>query len=186
MEVYVIRHAKVKIDEGVCYGQSDIALTEHYSSALESIQLRIPKDIDLVVSSPLKRCVQTASHFSTNIQTDARLMEMNFGEWEMKKWESLSEKELLFWTNNYVNHAPPKGETLQEVYQRASEFLELLRNREYSKALIVTHSGIIRCFWTYLLQIPLTHTFRIPVDYYEVFHFRLGQIPEDDFILCKR
>lgn len=185
MEVYVIRHARVKTEEGICYGQSDIALRENYSSELKRIQLRVPKNFDLIISSPLQRCIQTACHFSTNFQTDTRLMEMNFGEWEMKKWENLPEKELLFWTENYVNHAPPKGETLQDVYQRASDFLDSLRNCGHSKVLLVTHSGMIRCFWTYLLQIPLSHTFRIPVGYEEVFHFTLGQIPKDDFIQSK-
>ncbi|NJL77227.1 MAG: hypothetical protein HC892_21620 [Saprospiraceae bacterium] len=43
------------------------------------------------------------------------------------------------------------------------------------KVLIITHAGVIRCLWAYLLDIPLQNIFKIPVGYNEIFVCKLGK-----------
>lgn len=185
MEVYVIRHTKVDIPTGYCYGQTDISPLETYRDELATVKSRIPKDIDTIISSPLKRCILIATEFASDHSTDNRLLEMHFGDWEMKKWDDIPKEQLQNWMNDIVQTSAPKGENLSIVQQRVSSFLDELRTMPYQKVLIVTHAGPIRCIWNYILCTPLANTFKIPIDYGEVLHFNLGTVAQDDFILKK-
>ncbi|WP_408582966.1 histidine phosphatase family protein, partial [Myroides odoratimimus] len=93
--------------------------------------------------------------------------------------------DLQNWMDNLAQTCPPYGESLSIVQDRVASFLDDLRKAEYKKVLLVTHAGPIRCMWNYLLQTPINNTFKVPVDYNEVFHFNLGATPQDDFILQK-
>ena len=185
MEIFVIRHTKVDVPPGHCYGQTDVNLLNNYPDDITTFKDRIPNDIDTVISSPLKRCTFIADYFSQWYSTDDRLLEMNFGQWEMKKWDEIPKDDLQNWMDNLAQTCPPYGESLSIVQDRVSSFLDDLRKAEYKKVLLVTHAGPIRCMWNYLLQTPINNTFKVPVDYNEVFHFNLGTTPQDDFILQK-
>ncbi|TDS53825.1 histidine phosphatase family protein [Myroides indicus] len=186
MEVYVIRHTPVDAPKGICYGQTDLSLLDTYREDLAVVKQQIPADINCIITSPLQRCTLLAKEFNPSSATDKRLMEMNFGDWEMEFWNNINAEQLKIWMSNIENICAPNGENLTQVYSRAASFLEDLRNKNYSKVLIITHAGIIRCFWTYLLQIPLQNTFKIPIGYGEVFSFFLGKNPKDDFIVSKK
>ena len=186
MEVYVIRHTPVDVPKGICYGQTNVNLLANYRNDVALFSSKVPPQLDAVFSSPLHRCTLIAALFSSQFLTDDRLMEMNFGEWEMQQWSDIPKSELDPWMQDWVTSCPPGGENFQVVYNRVVSFLEHLRNQEYSKVLLVTHAGVFRCLWTYLLQIPLANAFKIPINYGEVFHFHLGPIPFDDFIISKK
>lgn len=186
MEIYVIRHTKLEGVAGLCYGQTDLPLSNTYLEELGSFKERIPKDIDKVISSPLKRCTYIAEQFSNEYQTDNRLMEMNFGAWEMSPWNNIPRQEIDKWTKNIVDYTPEQGESLFIVQQRLSSFLTELRKQKYQKVLLVTHAGVIRCIWNYLLNTPLENTFKIPVNYYEILGFHLLDFPDEDYIFSKK
>ena len=57
-----------------------------------------------------------------------------------------------------------------------------LRTSKSEKVLIITHSGVIRCIWAYLLEIPLKNIFKIPVGFHEHFKINLGTTPQLDSI----
>lgn len=185
MEIYVIRHTKVDVPLGHCYGQTDVNLLNDYPDEIALFKNRIPADLDAVISSPLKRCTFIADDFSQWYSTDDRLMEMNFGSWEMNRWDDIPKNELQNWMDNIALTCPPYGENLFAVQERVTSFLDELRKGTYKKVLLVTHAGPIRCMWNYLLQTPLNNTFKIPIDFGEVFHFNLGDTSHDDFIIKK-
>lgn len=85
MEIYLIRHTTPDIEKGICYGQSDIPLKDTFPSEVKNILKSIPKHFDKVYSSPLQRCTQLANYIDQNNTIDNRLMELNFGSWELKK-----------------------------------------------------------------------------------------------------
>ncbi|WP_373835828.1 histidine phosphatase family protein, partial [Bacteroides heparinolyticus] len=86
MEIILIRHTSVDVPPGVCYGQTDVPLKatfkEEASVTAENLKEYFP--FEHVYTSPLTRCVRLASFCGyPDAEHDNRLMEINFGSWEM-------------------------------------------------------------------------------------------------------
>jgi alpha-ribazole phosphatase len=184
MELAVIRHTRLDIDAGRCYGQSEIALASTFDSELASLKNRLSPPYSAVYSSPLRRCTQLARQIAGSIETDARLLEYDFGDWEMTRWDDIERAALDAWMRDFVNVSAPQGENLVTMYARVAEFMDQLRAGDHQRCLIVTHSGVIRCIWAYLLNIPLQQIFKLEVGYGDVLHCRLAANPEEDVILA--
>lgn len=175
MEIYLVRHTSVAVTKGTCYGQLDVELADSFIEEAEKVKRHLPKEFDAVFSSPSKRCVKLVEELNfIDYQTDSRLLEMNFGDWEGTKWEEINQAELNSWMEDFVTVKPKNGECLLDIYHRVSDFLNQLRSGNLDKVLIVTHGGIIRCVKAYILHIPLSQIFEIPVDFGEIVHFRLA------------
>ena len=68
------------------------------------------------------------------------------------------------WKVNYVNLAPPNGETYRELYTRSSSLLEEILSLKENNFALVTHGGIIRALISHLLKIPLENAFHLSID----------------------
>ncbi|GEM53749.1 phosphoglycerate mutase [Empedobacter brevis NBRC 14943 = ATCC 43319] len=185
MQVFVIRHTKVNISSSVCYGQTDVDLAETFWEEAKELHKKVNHEFDAVYSSPLNRCQELAKTFTKEIIFDERLKEFNFGDWEMKFWNKIPSEQIRPWYADFVQTQTPNGESMEEMFLRVSDFMNELRTKEHDRILIVTHGGVIRLIWCYLLQIPLQNTFKIPVNYGEIFQFKLGENKVEDFILRK-
>lgn len=186
MEVFIVRHTSVAIEKGICYGQSDVALADTFRQEIEQLKKQLPTDFDKVYSSPLQRCKTLAEQFSSSIIFDDRLKEMHFGNWEFKAWNDIPKEEIQPWYDDFVSTETPNGDSFENLYFRCSSFLDELRKQNYDKILIVTHGGIIRSTWSYLLEIPLHNAFKIPVGFGEILHFNLGKNEKEDFLVKKK
>jgi len=185
MEIYVVRHTKVAIDKGICYGQTDVPLAESFQEELALLKNQLPNDFDQVFSSPLSRCKDLGETFSNKIIFDDRLKEMNFGDWEMQAWNDIPTEEIQPWYDDFVSTETPNGDNFESLFLRCTSFLDELRTKEYNKVLIVTHGGIIRSSWSYLLEIPLKNTFKLPLRFGEILHFHLAKNSAEDYIINK-
>jgi alpha-ribazole phosphatase len=183
MEVYIIRHTSVATGTQFCYGQSDVQLADSFATEVAKFQQDLPTDFDAIYCSTLNRCKQlaTALEFS-NITYEPNLQEMNFGDWEGKEWTKIDATQLDVWMQDFVNVKTPNGENLQELFNRIQIFFDALRLQNHKKVLIVTHAGVIRCVWAYLLQIPLQNVFKIPVKHNEIFVCNINQNKDYDSI----
>lgn len=120
--------------------------------------------IKAVITSPSRRCMRTAEALGLSYEPDKRLLELNFGEWELRSWEEIYNDSLSkSWFDNYLDVSPPGGETLRDLHLRVGDFLSDLQNREESKVCIIGHAGSIRSIIAHLRGIPLTHFFSISV-----------------------
>lgn len=174
MEVYIIRHTPVLAGKNICYGQSDLSVAETFIQDVQQFKSKLPDNFDRVYCSPLQRCVNLANALKfDNVLFDNALMEMNFGDWENKNWDDLDQGELNSWMADFVNIKTPNGESLVELYERVKLFLDNLRLQPCKKVLLISHAGVIRCIWAYLLEIPLQNIFKLPVNYMETFVFNL-------------
>lgn len=183
MEIHVIRHTSVAVGKNICYGQSDVPLADTFSEEVESYRRKLPDDFQAIYCSPLKRCQDLAKALSfEDIITEKLLLEFNFGKWEGKEWSEIDQTALNTWMADFVNIAPPHGESFSQMYQRIQQFLDTLRTQAKDKVLLIAHSGVIRCIWAYLLEVPLKHVFRIPVGFGEHFVFKLSDNKERDYI----
>ncbi len=167
MEIHLIRHIEPRFDKGICYGQLDVPLPNNYKEIHTKIIKGLINDYDAVFSSPLNRCKLLAEQISGNVIVDDRLKELNFGDWEGVKWGEINRNELNHWMKNYVEVAPPNGESLRDIVSRLSGFISDLKG--YSKILIVTHAGIIRSAMNLLNKIPLDKVMMEKVGYGQLF-----------------
>jgi alpha-ribazole phosphatase len=83
---------------------------------------------------------------------------------------------------DFVNIKVPNGENLIQLFDRVKVFADSLRMEEHNKVLLITHAGVIRCLWAYLLAIPLQNIFKIPIAHSEIFIFNLTQNQNTDSI----
>ncbi|MFL9831639.1 alpha-ribazole phosphatase [Flavobacterium sp. ST-87] len=165
MEIYLVRHTETVCEKGVCYGQSDVDLKTPFELQFEGIKLKIPADA-IVYSSPLLRCTQLAKYLSDTVITDSRLMEMHFGDWELKNWNAIPKADYSPWMNDFVNVAVPNGESFVVLHQRVSDFLtSIVAKKESEKIVLVTHAGVIRSILCKLTNLPLKDAFTNKVDF---------------------
>jgi len=184
MEIHVIRHTQVAVGKDTCYGQTDVPLADSFSKEVQQFKKQLPSDFDAVYCSPLERCKDLAKALRlNNTLFENALMEMHFGNWENKKWNDINQDELDAWMADFVHVSTPNGENLLQLFERAERFLNALRTRSHKKVLIITHAGIIRCFWASLLDIPLQNVFKIPIGHNEIFVFSLSASQNTDKIL---
>ena len=171
MDLYLVRHTTPRIEKGICYGQSDIEVVqEFFEKEKNAIVSRLPSAIDLLVHSPLKRCHQL-SHGITKIipakkiREDERLMEMNFGNWELKNWNEIDAGELDVWMKDFENAVVPGGESFQELNARVMQLLNELLIAGHQTVVIVSHSAPLRSIIANALEMPIKNIFRLPMDY---------------------
>lgn len=179
MKVHFLRHTTPDIDAGICYGQSDIGLSKSFLYERLSIKERLGNtSFDCIISSPLKRCMDLAQFLcpeKIEITTDQRLMEMNFGSWEMMNWHEISNSnEAQNWYNDYVNVKCPGGESFRDLLNRVKDFLVMLQNQNrLNHPLIVTHAGVIRSVSCILDNTELKESFDLNISYGELKTFEL-------------
>lgn len=171
MEVHLIRHIEPAFEKGICYGQLDVSIPSNYKEQHEHIITQLPKNYDAVFSSPLTRCKLLAEQISTNVIFDDRLKEVNFGDWEGKKWDNINQTELNNWMENYIIVAPPNGESLQTLVNRFSDFITELKKQNLKKVILLTHAGIIRSAMYLFNNVPLDKIMMEKVDFGEIVKF---------------
>jgi alpha-ribazole phosphatase len=172
MEIYLVRHTETICEKGVCYGQSDVGLAEPFESVFENIVSQLPPEA-IIFSSPLKRCVILAEYIQDNIKTisfekEDRLMEMNFGDWEMKNWNEIPPGQLNPWMEDFVNICISNGESFVELHKRVGEFLSQISKETTKPIIIVAHAGVIRSILCHHTSLPLKDAFNNKVDFGQV------------------
>ena len=166
MEIVLIRHTSVVVDDNICYGQSELELTDDFYKEAQRVKGHLPDHKDLAfMSSPSTRCVKLANYLSQGqVETDIRLLEFNFGLWELKNWDDIPTNELNNWMNDYNYTRCPEGESYEEFFQRCQHFFEELITKNRSIVVIVTHGGVIRALISHVLKIPLENSFSLQID----------------------
>lgn len=167
MNIYFIRHTAVYNPNKLCYGQSEIPLEENFTVDFDWIKdhLSIEENTSFF-SSPFRRCSKLASYLSDDtFKIEERISELNFGNWEMKPWVQIDEKELNPWMEDFVNYAPTQGESFNDLYNRSVAFFEDLTHSTSNDAVVVCHAGVIRAILAYILDFPLENAFNIQIDY---------------------
>lgn len=172
MHLYLVRHTQPQVAAGICYGQTDLAVADNFPLEVAKVQQKLAHLTSAhLYSSPLQRCADLAKQFTHlgNLQHDARIMELNFGDWEMQKWDDIPNGVIEAWAEDHVLQAPPNGESFQALSQRCVEFLrEVSANTQHENIVIFTHAGAIRALLAHVLGLPLHHAFRLHIDYASV------------------
>lgn len=151
MKLWLVRHAQPLIESGVCYGRLDVAADAVATSeCARKLAAQLPAGTR-VIASPLQRCEQLA-HALLGLrpdligETDARLAEMDFGQWEGRAWQAIDPAELQAWTGDFARYAAGRhGESVTAFMARvAAAFDALQAQQDQSDTLWITHAGTIR------------------------------------------
>lgn len=186
MNLHLIRHTSLNIPSGVCYGQSDVDVSENFANEIAALKAKLAHvQFDSVYSSPLMRCNKLAQALNlAEIRLDERLKELHFGDWEMLAWESIPRDVFDVWAHDYAHLSPPNGESFSQLQVRTVAFLEEITDRFKGKNIaVVTHGGVIRALLAEVLNMPLKGLFRIVIDHASVTQISFdGDVPRIHYV----
>lgn len=146
MTLFVVRHGRTKANaSGLLLGRTDPELDSHGVLQAQAIADALSGATEpIVVSSPLQRCTQTATAVSASYLEDERLIELDYGEFDLQPMKDIPKPVWAEWRSN-ADFRPPGGETLNELQTRVNraldEFSELASERD---VVVVTHVSPIK------------------------------------------
>ena len=156
--IYIIRHGQTELNNAAALqGRSDHPLNENGVAQAETAgawfrarRIRFAR----VWSSPLRRAVQTArlaAWDGTPVETDERLIEMDYGPYEGMSLAKPAPEVLVFFSDFVHNPAPAGMEPLADVVARLGAFLEELKDcAGDGNILISTHAIAMKGALEYL------------------------------------
>jgi alpha-ribazole phosphatase len=172
-EVTVMRHTRVEGGEGVCYGRTEMKVAASFEEEARAVQAQVGEGWEVVFTSPAERCRRLAETLGARrVIVDTRLAELDFGRWEGRRWAELAGPELDGWMADFVNVAPPGGESFRQLAERVAAFREERGAWAETRVAVVTHAGVIRAWSCAVGGVPLTEAFKLAVDFGGV--FRMG------------
>ena len=129
----------------LCQGQVDSHLTpKGKKQALSTAEHLKDLNIDVIYSSPLQRAAMTAEIIKgkreLKIRFDDRLKEINLGQWEgleIDKIKVIDPVGFEQWEQTPHIYSVAGGETLQQVYDRASQALKDILDQNQGKTILV-------------------------------------------------
>ncbi|MEM8533989.1 MAG: histidine phosphatase family protein [Chloroflexota bacterium] len=168
VRLFLVRHGEAIANIEMRYlGLRDDPLTERgVWEAQQLAQALAVLPITAVYSSPLQRTANTAQHIAEahglSVQPEPRLREAAFGTWEgLTRNEVLSrsaaDAEALARWEADPSCAPPNGESLVSVQERAISFVEtLLEPYDGQSIVVVSHVSPIKTLLCAAMRAPLT------------------------------
>ena len=172
LRLWLIRHFPPAVPPGVCYGQTDLPLLTplfEQSGALDRLCEQLPANMASlpVFSSPLQRCAELAAQLHPAPIIDARLQELDFGDWELQTWDAIGPTALDDWAADIAGFRPPQGETGYELQQRVLAWLHDIAIND-AEMVVVTHAGVMRALQAYHQQLQAHQWLSLRYDYGQV------------------
>lgn len=142
---------------------TDISLDKTGHHQAQILARRVSQEgLDLVLCSPLKRALETARPAAEACgmepETDERLRELDFGEWEGKTLSEIRQEdpEMARLFEESAENGFPGGEPLQEGAERVLEvYTDLYRSYAGQTVLVVAHNTLLRLSLCRMLGIEL-------------------------------
>ncbi len=173
MEIYIVRHGQTiwNADKRL-QGRSDIELNENGRELAGEIGRNLEDThFDRIYSSPLIRAYETAclirGHRNIPIIRDDRLKELCFGIYEGRNFSKLLEDESdpfhYFFKAPEKYVTPEKGETLEQVCERAKDFMrdvieplvvqdDSSKGSKIERIMIVAHGALNKAIMCHVKQ----------------------------------
>jgi broad specificity phosphatase PhoE len=167
-----IRHGETDHTGSVLSGRlSDVHLNQRGREQAADLPRRLGQwPPDLICSSPLERCLETAEPLAREYGLDTRilpdLLELNYGNWTGQEPAALDGDEYWQYYNRHRSTARiDGGELLVEAQVRMLRALETMsREMPGARIAVIGHSDPIKAVLGYLLGLPLDFINRLRVD----------------------
>jgi broad specificity phosphatase PhoE len=160
MSLFICRHGRTEANaSGLLLGRADPELDPVGRAQAAAIADFVPKPIR-VVSSPLARCRQTAEAFGLPVTTDDRLVELDYGEFDLRPLKEVPAETWAAWRSD-SDFRPPGGETLNELAGRVNAALsDLVAEAKEGDVVVVSHVSPIKAAVAWALQCPIDISWR--------------------------
>jgi len=172
-KLMLIRHGDTDWNaEEIFRGHADVALNESGIKQAELLATYLEDvPLEVVYSSPLKRALKTAEIITVSHHIDVitapELVDFDYGEWQGLSHDTVKEDyKALYdeWLNNPHLVKVPKGESLDDVRERALSLVDrILTNHEGTVAL-VSHRVVGKVLICALLGLDNSHFWNIRLD----------------------
>ena len=152
-ELWCWRHPPARGAAGRCIGRTDLAVDPRKAKRLaHRIRAAARRQVlpHEVWVSPLRRAHAVGrwlQRWGWRLHVDARLCEMDFGQWDGKAWAEVPWAEVEAWRVGLLQHAPGGGESLLRLAARVHAFAGDVAS---NPRLLVSHGGWINA----LLHVP--------------------------------
>lgn len=146
MQLYLVRHPQPEVAPGVCYGRTDLPVApQQLEQAVAALLPVLPGNLPLY-ASPLQRCAVLAARLAVAPLFDARLMEMDFGAWEMQRWHDIPRDAIDAWAADLAHYRPGDGESVVQMAERIAAFHADLQRQlgNGGEAIVICHAGAMR------------------------------------------
>jgi alpha-ribazole phosphatase len=174
-----VRHAPVTVNNGRCYGQTDVPCDCSNDAAFAGLAKLLPKDA-IWVTSTLKRTHMTAAGIvraglpgpdpipGPGVIVERDLAEQHFGDWQGVTYAELAVMNGNRWPRFWLapaTHAPPGGESFVQLMARAHPAILRLSQEHAGRDIIaVTHGGTIRAALAQALDLAPEATLAVSID----------------------
>lgn len=168
----ILRHGA--LEGGVRYrGLADDPLTIDGCEAMKRVWAELDGEIELIVTSPLRRCAEPARTWAESAGIDCiiepRVAEIHYGEWEGKTIPEIQQQYpgiLEQWRANPEGMRPPGGESPEELLVRLKAWWQEAYEAHHGKhLLLVTHSGSMRMLIAHLLGGTIASSRKLAMPY---------------------
>lgn len=175
MIVSLVRHTSVDVPPGVCYGQTDVPLRLSFIHEAEETSRQLSGiRFDKAYTSPLMRCVRLATYCGyPEAERDTRLLELNFGDWEMRRFDEIDDENLERWYADYLHVRATNGESFEDQYRRVTSFFDDLRRKPFEHVAVFAHGGVLLCAQIYAGILRPEDAFGALTPYGGVVHIKL-------------
>lgn len=175
LRLFLVRHGEVSANRSFAFvGRGADPLTPvGVDQAAGLAAFFGERSIDRVISSPLERCVATATAVAAatgcDLATDRRITEQSFGEWdgltraEIDAQGGQARARLRAWQLD-PSGQPPGGESLLQVQERALGLVRELLSQEAGNVVWISHVGPIKAVVCQALDLSLSHVGRFFLD----------------------
>lgn len=149
--ITLLRHGESSGNaNGQIQGQSDPPLTERgieQAKLLAQAWLETGRHFDQIIASPLIRASQTASiiagTLTTPLEYDSLLLERAFGDIEGKRFSEITQNNPGIDINLPYHRPGGSGESIVELFTRASLAIQSIVRRPPGGYLIVSHGALL-------------------------------------------
>lgn len=160
MNLYFVRHGQTNFN--ITHRLQGVAIDESLNEAgikeMEELLPLLPKDFEVIYSSPLKRVMMSSQiisqKFGKEILITNKISERDFGSLAGKTWDEIPngrELQKIDRDQKYDYHEFG-GESVQDVQKRLEDFFAESKQSGKNSALVVTSIGIIRLVYKMLLN----------------------------------
>jgi broad specificity phosphatase PhoE len=170
-QLVFVRHGQTDANRnGVLLGRLDPPLNDAGREQATAVAARVSRlEPVRVMTSPLVRAVETAEIVASacarrEIEVDARLIEVDYGEYDGLPLGELPEDLVWKWRNE-ADFAPPGGESLASVGKRMGEYTrEVLDTLADGPVAAVSHVSPIKAAVLWALGLPDLYAWRLRLD----------------------
>ena len=134
MDLILVRHGDSEAAAGLCIGHTDVALSSSGFLAIQRLAAQWQGEAPrFLFTSDLRRAQQSAQVFAARFATeplaDPRLREIDLGEWDGQRWDTIATQDAAryrHWADNWLIQEAPGGESFSDVIRRTGAWLAAL------------------------------------------------------------